>query len=44
MFLLNTENGRVQSYEEWCYAVYDNFITQQQFDNLLECNELGEVL
>ena len=44
MFLLNTETGKVQSYEEWCYDVYDNFITQDTFDNLVECTEQGDVL
>lgn len=44
MFLLNTENGKVLTYEEWCYAVYDNFISQQQFDNLLECTESGDLI
>jgi hypothetical protein len=43
-YLLNTENGRVDTYESWCYAVYDDFITQEQFNRLVECNEHGDIL
>lgn len=44
MFLLHTRTGRVQSQEAWALDLFDNFITQEDYDSLLECNEVGDLI
>jgi hypothetical protein len=42
--MISQRTGRVQTLESWCLDLYDNFINKDEFDNLLECDEAGEVL
>lgn len=44
MFLINTATGQVQTQEMWYLDLFDNFINKDTYDNLLECDEDGEVL
>lgn len=44
MFYLNTETNEVKSYEDWLLDKFDNLISIADYDRLLECDELGEIL
>ena len=44
IYFINQRTGQVQTDEAWFLDLFDNFISKAEYDNLLECDESGEVL